>query len=200
MTTRFDFPPGFLWGAATSAYQIEGGWDVDGKGPSIWDTFSHTQGTIANGDTGDIACASYGRLEEDLDLLVGLGVGMYRFSVSWPRIFPTGRGRINQAGLDYYGRLVDGLLARGIQPFCTLYHWDLPQALQEEGGWAKRPTIDAYVAYAETLFRFFQGRIQHWVTFNEPFCSAFVGNWFGVHAPGQRERRQVRAGCAAGAG
>lgn len=183
----FKFPAHFAWGAATSAYQIEGAHDADGKGPSIWDTFSHTPGRIAHGDTGDIACDSYHRLEEDLDLLSELGAKMYRFSISWPRVLPQGRGHINEAGLAYYLGLVDGLLARGIEPFCTLYHWDLPQALQDQGGWENRSTIDAFVEYASLMFTRFSGRIKHWITFNEPFCAAFVGNWWGVHAPGKRD-------------
>lgn len=185
--SQFRFPDGFNWGVATSAYQIEGGWNADGKGASIWDNFAHTPGKIAHAHTGDRACDSYHRLAEDLDLLAGLGVKMYRFSISWPRIYPSGRDKINQAGLDYYSRLVDGLLERGIQAFCTLYHWDLPQALQDEGGWETRATIAAYVDFAQTMFKVFQGRIQHWITFNEPFCSAFVGNYFGIHAPGNQD-------------
>lgn len=180
-------PRVFLWGAATSAYQIEGGWDADGKGPSIWDAFCREPGRIAGGDRGDTACDSYHRLDADVELLKRLGAGAYRFSVSWPRIFPKGRGPVNPAGLAYYHRLVDALLGAGIQPFCTLYHWDLPQALQEEGGWENRATADAFVDYAELMFREFHGRIKLWITFNEPFCSSFVGHYYGVHAPGKTD-------------
>ncbi|HLI36108.1 MAG TPA: family 1 glycosylhydrolase, partial [Streptosporangiaceae bacterium] len=135
---REKFPEGFLWGVATAAYQIEGAPAEDGKGPSVWDTFSHTPGRITRGDTGDIACDSYHRVDDDLALLSALSVGAYRFSISWPRIQPDGRGTVNQAGIGYYSRLVDGLLERGITPVVTLYHWDLPQALQDKGGWAAR--------------------------------------------------------------
>ena len=133
--TAIQRPDGFVWGAATSSYQIEGAVDVDGRGPSIWDTFCRTPGKVAHGDTGDVACDHYRRFEADLDLIVDLGLQAYRFSVAWPRVIPDGTGAVNGAGLDFYDRLVDGLLARGITPFATLYHWDLPQALQDQGGW-----------------------------------------------------------------
>jgi len=181
------FPPSFLWGAATSSYQIEGGWAADGRAPSIWDTFCRQPGRVAGGDTGDVACDSYHRWADDVALLKTLGVDAYRFSLSWSRILPQGRGEVNRPGLEYYHRLVDGLLAQGIRPFCTLYHWDLPQALQDEGGWENRSTIDAFVEYADLVFREFRGKIDLWLTFNEPFCSSFVGNYYGVHAPGQAD-------------
>ena len=182
---KIDFPRGFLWGAATSSTQIEGAWNLDGKGPSIWDAYCRQPGKVAHGDTADHACDSYHRYGEDIALLRELGADTYRFSVSWPRVFPTGRGAVNRPGLDYYHRLVDALLAEGIRPFCTLYHWDLPQALQDEGGWENRATIDAYVAFAELMFREFRGKIDLWITFNEPFCSSFVAT---TTAPTRRER------------
>ncbi len=185
--TIYAFPPDFLWGTATAAYQIEGASREDGRGPSIWDTFSHTPGKVLNGDNGDVACDSYHRYEEDIRLMKELGVRVHRFSVSWPRIFPSGRGAVNRKGLDFYHRFVDRLLEQGIEPFCTLYHWDLPQALQDEGGWDNRATIDAFVGYAETMFKEFAGKIKRWVTFNEPWCSSFLAHSLGVHAPGYRD-------------
>ncbi|MNO19629.1 Beta-glucosidase [compost metagenome] len=180
------FPQKFLWGAATAAYQIEGAWDEDGKGLSIWDTYTRVPGNIRNGDNADTACDSYHKYEEDIELLKQLGVQVYRFSISWPRIFPGGTGEINSKGLDYYHRLVDKLLENGIEPFCTLYHWDLPQVLQDEGGWKNRATIDAFVRYAETMFTAFQGKIKYWVTFNEPWCSSFKAHYIGDLAPGEQ--------------
>ncbi|GAI06788.1 unnamed protein product [marine sediment metagenome] len=158
------FPDDFVWGAATSAYQIEGAWDEDGKGESIWDHFCHTTGTIEDGSTGDVACDHYHRWPEDITLMKELGLKAYRFSVSWPRILPAGRGKVNQAGLDFYSRLVDGLLEAGIEPFLTLYHWDLPQSLQDEGGWAARSTAEAFVEYADVLSRHLGDRVKHWIT------------------------------------
>lgn len=181
------FPQDFKWGVATASYQIEGAYNEDGRGMSIWDTFAHTPGKVKNGDNGNVACDSYHRVEEDVQLLKELGVKVYRFSVSWPRVLPSGRGEVNRAGLDYYHRLVDALLANGIEPFCTLYHWDLPQALQDEGGWGSRGSIDAFAQYAELMFNEFKGKIKHWITFNEPWCMAFLSNYLGVHAPGNKD-------------
>jgi beta-glucosidase len=181
------FPEGFLWGAATAAYQVEGAVQEDGRRPSIWDIFSHTPGKTFHGDTGDIACDQYHRFEADLDLLVELGIPAYRFSVAWPRVIPSGRGAINQAGLDYYRRLVDGLLQRGITPVLTLYHWDLPQALQDEGGWTRRDTAQAFAGYTAAVYRALGDRVPFWITLNEPWCSAFVGYLQGRHAPGWRD-------------
>ena len=145
---KMNFPKGFIWGVATAAYQIEGAWNEDGKGESIWDRFSHTPGKIANGDTGDVACDHYHRWREDVALMKEMGLRAYRFSISWPRLLPEGRGRVNAAGLDFYDRLVDALLEAAIEPFVTLYHWDLPQALQDRGGWPARATAEAFVEYA----------------------------------------------------
>ncbi len=188
-----QFPAGFLWGAATSAYQIEGAWQEDDKGESIWDRFSHTPGKILNGDTGDIACDHYHRWREDIALMRELGLQAYRFSISWPRIFPRGYGKLNPAGLDFYDRLVDGLLAAGIRPFATLYHWDLPQALQDRGGWPARATAEAYVEYAEAVARRLGDRVRSWMTFNEPWVSAFMGYELGVHAPGHTDQAEAFA-------
>ncbi|WP_375401616.1 GH1 family beta-glucosidase [uncultured Amnibacterium sp.] len=181
------FPADFTFGAATASYQIEGAVEEDGRGPSIWDTFSHTPGKVDRGDTGDVADDHYHRLEEDLDLLQSLGLAAYRFSVSWSRVLPTGRGPVNQAGIDFYGRLVDGLLARGIQPVATLYHWDLPQALEDEGGWTVRTTAEAFREYARVLAAALGDRVHTWTTLNEPWCSAYLGYANGVHAPGRAD-------------
>jgi beta-glucosidase len=178
------FPDGFTWGVATSAYQIEGAVAEDGRSRSIWDTFSHTAGKVAGGDTGDIACDSYHRWPEDLGLMKELGVGAYRFSIAWPRVVPGGRGPVNQAGLDHYDRLVDALLAAGITPFPTLYHWDLPQTLQDKGGWAARDTAAALADYATVVASRLGDRATNWVTVNEPRCAAWIGHLEGRHAPG----------------
>ncbi|HEX9035817.1 MAG TPA: GH1 family beta-glucosidase [Ktedonobacterales bacterium] len=181
------FPSGFYWGTATAAYQIEGAPTADGKGESIWDRFTHTPGNIANGETGDIANDHYHRWPEDLDLMRSLNLNAYRFSVSWPRIFPEGYGRINEAGLDFYSRLVDGMLARGLEPFLTLYHWDLPQALQDKGGWENRDTAKAFGDYTTALARRLGDRVTRWITLNEPSGIVALGNVFGEHAPGKKD-------------
>ena len=193
MSQQITFPQGFLWGSATSSYQIEGAWDEDGKGESIWDRFSHTPGKIIDGSTGDIACDHYHRWEEDLDLMQDLGLQAYRFSIAWPRILPQGRGEVNQAGLDFYDRLVDGLLARGLTPFVTLYHWDLPQALEDEGGWPARSTAEAFVAYADVVSARLGDRVKRWITHNEPWVAAFLGYGMGVHAPGVQDFQKAVA-------
>lgn len=185
--TIIQFPQDFKWGAATAAYQIEGAFNEDGRGLSIWDTFSHTPGKVFNGDNGNVACDSYHRFQEDIHLIKELGISVYRFSISWPRIFPNGRGEINPKGLEYYHTVVDSLLKNGIEPFCTLYHWDLPEVLQRQGGWDNRETIDAFVAYAELMFREFSGIIKYWMTFNEPWCISFLSNFLGIHAPGNQD-------------
>ncbi|HLH84692.1 MAG TPA: GH1 family beta-glucosidase [Trebonia sp.] len=187
------FPAGFVWGAATAAYQIEGSADADGKGPSIWDTFSHTPGKVRGGDTGDIACDSYRRYPEDADLLASLGLGAYRFSVSWPRVFPDGAGKVNQAGLDHYRALADALGERGIAAVATLYHWDLPQALQDRGGWAARDTAARFADYAATVAGALGDRIARWITLNEPGVVAGNGYRTGVHAPGLRDTAAAAA-------
>lgn len=178
------FPKDFLWGAATAAYQIEGAAREDGRGPSIWDQFSHTPGKTVNGDHGDVACDHYHRMGEDLDWMAKLGLNAYRFSVSWSRVLPEGRGKVNEKGLDFYSRLIEGLLQRGITPILTLYHWDLPLALQEKGGWASRDTTDWYAEYADLLFRRLGDRVPYWITHNEPWVAAFMGHLTGEHAPG----------------
>lgn len=181
-----QFPDDFLWGTATAAYQIEGAHEEDGRGESIWDRFSHTPGNVTAGDTGDIACDHYHRYPEDLQLLTDLGVGSYRFSISWPRVYPE-KGHFNPAGLDFYKRLLAGLRERNIVPAVTLYHWDLPQWCQDEGGWMNRDTVQHFVDFAETVFRELGPSVPFWITHNEPFCSAFLGHGIGVHAPGHRD-------------
>ena len=186
------FPQNFIWGVATAAYQVEGAATQDGRGPSIWDTFSRMPGKTLNGDTGDVACDQYNRLDQDLDLIasiVGPG-GAYRFSISWPRVMPDGVS-INQAGLDYYNRVVDGLLARELQPFPTLFHWDLPQAVQDRGGWPARDTANMFADYADHVVRELGDRVGHWFTINEPYCSAWLGHLEGVFAPGVQDLRQA---------
>jgi beta-glucosidase len=180
-------PRGFRFGAATAAYQIEGAHDVDGRGPSIWDTFSHTPGRTLGGATGDIAADHYHRYREDVALLRDLGVDGYRFSIAWPRVLPEGTGRANTKGLDFYDRLIDELLNAGISPAVTLYHWDLPQALEDKGGWRVRRTADAFAAYAALAAERYGDRVERWITLNEPYCSAFVGHAEGRHAPGTQE-------------
>jgi beta-glucosidase len=178
------FTSDFLIGAATAAYQIEGAAHEDGRGPSIWDTFSHTPGKTLGGDTGEIADDHYHRLEADLDLMVAMELEAYRFSISWPRIQPAGSGKVNAAGLGFYNRLVDGLLARGIKPIATLYHWDLPQALQDKGGWTNRDTAYRFAEYASLVADALGDRVHMWTTLNEPWCSAYLGYGSGHHAPG----------------
>lgn len=183
------FPEGFTWGVATAAYQIEGAWDEDGKGPSVWDTFSHRPGRIERGETGDRACDHYHRMDEDLALMEDLGLGAYRFSVSWPRILPGGRasfGGINRAGVAFYDRLVDRLLELGIEPYLTLFHWDLPQALEERGGWYSRDTAAAFAEYARIMAAQLGDRVDHWITLNEPWIHTVFGHILGTHAPGRR--------------
>ena len=183
----FRFPDGFLWGAATSSYQIEGAWDQDGKGESIWDRFCRQPGRIANGENGDVACDHYHRWGEDIDLMRRLSLQAYRFSVSWPRVLPNGRRPVNAPGLDFYDRLADGLLAAGIEPFLTLYHWDLPQALQETGGWAERSTCQAFAEYADVLASRLGDRVRFWATINEPRVVMVEGYLSGTHPPGVRD-------------
>lgn len=184
---NLSFPKDFLWGAATSAYQVEGAWKEDGKGESIWDRFSHTPGNIRNNENGDVACEHYHHWQADIQMMKDLNLPAYRFSTAWTRIFPEGRGRINQPGLDFYSRLVDGLLEAGIEPVICLYHWDLPQALQEQGGWPARETALAYGDYANTVTRHLGDRVKRWITHNEPTCAGLLGYQSGLHAPGFKD-------------
>ena len=179
------FPQGFLWGAATSAYQIEGGWNQDGRGESIWDRFTRRPGNIIDGSSGDDTCRHYELMPQDVALMKSLGLKSYRFSVAWPRVLPRGTGAVNAAGLDFYDRLVDQLLAAGIGPMATLYHWDLPQALQEAGGWANRDSVGWFTDYARAVFDRLGDRVKHWATLNEPWVVAFLGHATGEHAPGR---------------
>lgn len=181
---RSDFPKDFLWGAATAAYQVEGAAAEGGRGPSIWDTFSHLPGATRDGDTGDVACDHYHRYKEDIEILKDMGVNAYRFSISWSRVLPSGRGAANSAGIEFYDRLVDELLEAGIQPSATLYHWDLPQALQDEGGWASRDIVGRFRDYAALMFERYGDRVKLWYTHNEPWVVAFAGHLQGRHAPG----------------
>jgi beta-glucosidase len=180
------FPAGFIWGAATSSYQIEGAVDADGRGESIWDRFCRTPGRITDGSNGDVACDHYHLWPQDIEMMARLGLTGYRFSIAWPRVIPGGRGTVNQQGLDFYERLIDGLLAAGITPFPTLYHWDLPQALEDEGGWAVRSTALAFAEYAEVVVDRLGDRVGDWMTMNEPFVIANHGYLTGEHAPGRQ--------------
>lgn len=193
MSNPNDFPEGFLWGAATASFQIEGATTADGRGRSIWDTFAETPGKVLNGDTGDPADDHYNRYAEDIALMKRLNLGSYRFSIAWPRILPEGGGKVNQAGIDFYDRLVDGLLEAGIQPWATLYHWDLPQTLQDAGGWPERDTALRFADYAKVVADALGDRVSHWMTINEPWCSAFLGYHNGHHAPGHRDAEKALA-------
>ncbi len=179
------FPDGFLWGTATASYQVEGATDADGRGETIWDRFCRTPGKVLNGDTGDPACDHYHRWKEDVALMKRLGQNSYRFSIAWSRVFPQGRGKPVRAGVDFYSRLVDGLLDAGIMPAITLYHWDLPQALQDAGGWENRDTADYFVEFANAMFKALGDRAKFWITHNEPWCVSFLSNYLGKHAPGK---------------
>lgn len=182
-----SFPANFLWGAATSSYQIEGAVKQDGRGSSIWDDFCYTEGKVANGDTGDVAIDHYNRMPQDLEIMSELGLQAYRFSIAWPRIKPLGRGQIETRGLDFYDRLIDGLLARNIVPLPTLYHWDLPSALQQIGGWTNRDISDYFAEYTAVVVNKFKDRVDQWATLNEPWVSAFLGHAAGIHAPGLQD-------------
>ncbi len=181
------FPSDFVWGAATAAYQIEGAWNEDGKGESIWDRFSHTPGKISNGDTGDIACDHYHRWQEDIALMRQLGLKAYRFSTAWTRVLPLGTGNVNPKGLDFYDRLVDALCAANIEPFLTLHHWDYPQALYEKGGWTNRANLPYFADYAALMAKRLGDRVKKWTTFNEPSVIAWDGYVSGEHAPGEQD-------------
>ncbi|CAM4467358.1 GH1 family beta-glucosidase [Corallococcus exiguus] len=188
-----QFPPDFLWGVATSAYQIEGATRVDGRGESIWDRFSATPGKIQDKSDGSVACEHYRRWPEDIELMRWMGLKSYRFSIAWPRILPEGRGRVNAAGVDFYSRLVDSLLGAGIEPFVTLYHWDLPQVLEDQGGWPARATGDAFVEYADVISRALGDRVNRWITHNEPWCISYLGYGNGEHAPGHKDWSKMLA-------
>ena len=189
-----DFPEGFLWGAASAAYQVEGGWDANGKGPSVWDTFCRLPGTTFHGSNGDVAVDHYHRFREDVALMAEMGLTAYRFSVSWPRIFPTGRGTPNEAGLAFYEALIDALLEHHIEPVLTLYHWDLPQALQDEyGGWEDRRIIADFENYCLTLFRRFAGKVKYWVSLNEQNYNLTNAYLLATHPPQVQDRRRFFA-------
>ncbi|MDQ1726526.1 MAG: beta-glucosidase [Frankiaceae bacterium] len=185
MTDEVRFPDDFVWGAATAAYQVEGAVDVDGRGPSIWDTFCTVPGAVLNGDSGERGAEQYTRYPQDIAMMRDLNLDAYRFSIAWPRIQPTGSGAANKAGLDYYDRLVDGLLGAGLRPWVTLYHWDLPQPLEEAGGWPARDTAYRFAEYAGIVAAHLGDRVAGWTTLNEPWCSSFLGYFLGVHAPGR---------------
>jgi beta-glucosidase len=180
----FSFPSDFLWGVSTASYQIEGAANEDGRGKSIWDVFSHTPGRVKSGDTGDVACDHYHRWREDIELLARGGFAAYRFSTAWPRILPVGSGAVEPRGLDFYDRLVDGLIAQRIEPWLCLFHWDLPQALQEQGGWTNRDICQKFADYARIVAKRLGDRVKHWATFNEPNVHAVFGHGVGTHAPG----------------
>ena len=198
MTTtiqRSDFATDFLWGCATSSYQIEGAVQEDGRVESIWDRFCATSGKVRGGATGAVACDHYHRWPEDLDIARDMGMAAYRFSIAWPRIIPGVGAQPNEKGLDFYSRLVDGMLERGLQPWATLYHWDLPQYLQDQGGWNNRATVDAYLAFVDAMTRRLGDRVKHWITHNEPWCTAIIGNFEGLHAPGLTDLKTALQVC-----
>ena len=181
-----DFPEDFIWGVATASYQIEGAFDQAGRGESIWDRFSKTPGKVVNGDTGDTACDHYNRYEEDIRIMKELGVKAYRFSISWPRLFPDGGEGREERGFDFYNRLIDALITEGIEPVVTLYHWDLPQALEDKGGWTNRNIVSAFAHYARACAEAFGDRVTQWITLNEPWCTSWLGYSNGMHAPGKK--------------
>jgi len=187
--TDHRFPKGFIWGTATASFQIEGATREDGRGESIWDRFCATPGKIVTGETGDPACDSYHRYPEDIALMKAMSLNGYRFSIAWPRVIPDGDGKVCQAGLDYYDRVVDALLAENIQPFITLYHWDLPQALQDRGGWGNRATVEAFTRYVDIVVSRLGDRVKYWMTHNEPWCVSILSHELGEHAPGLKDRK-----------
>ena len=188
-----NFPQGFKWGAATSSYQIEGAAYEDGRGPSIWDTFCATDGKVVNGDNGDVACDHYHRFNEDIQIMKDLGLQTYRFSIAWPRLFPKGDKVREERGFDFYNRLINALLEAGIEPVATIYHWDLPQPLQDNGGWANRDIVDAFSHYAAACVEAFGDRVKNFITLNEPWCTSWLGYAVGVHAPGVKDTDQAIA-------
>ncbi len=192
---RSDFGPDFEWGVATAAYQIEGAWNVDGKGPSIWDTFTHKRGKIKTGENADIACDFYNSYPSDIALMQQMGIPNSRFSIAWSRVLPEGTGKINQAGLDYYDRVIDKSLELGVNPWVTIFHWDLPQALEDKGGWADRQILGAFNEYADLITRKFGDRVKNWMVLNEPMAFTSLGYLLGIHAPGRRSIRKFVAAC-----
>lgn len=192
---RADFPADFAWGCSTSSFQIEGGAALDGRAESIWDRFCQQPGKIRDGSNANVASDHYHRWPEDLDLAQQFGMNAYRFSIAWPRVISELGGKPNQRGLDFYSRLVDGMLERGLQPWATLYHWDLPQYLQDLGGWERRATVDAYLEFVDVTTRHLGDRVKHWITHNEPWCTAMHGNWDGMHAPGQQNFKAALQVC-----
>jgi beta-glucosidase len=194
MTIDTSSPPAdFIWGAATASYQIEGATHEDGRGESVWDRFCATPGNVRSGDSGEVACDFYHRYRDDVRLMKELGIDAFRFSIAWPRVLPEGRGTVNEAGLDFYDRLVDELLAHEIEPFATLFHWDTPQALEDAGGWPTRSTAEAFVEYAEAVATRLGDRVRHWITHNEPWVHAWIGHAWGEHAPGRRSESDAVA-------
>lgn len=191
--TDLQFPNGFVWGVATSSYQIEGAARAEGRGESIWDRFASTPGKVIDGSSGEVACDHFHRYVDDVALMKSLNVPAYRFSIAWPRVLPEGRGAINHKGLDFYARLVDTLLEAGIRPFATLYHWDLPQALEDAGGWSRRSTAEAFVGYVEAVVERLGDRVTDWITHNEPWCASMLGYERGIHAPGVVDRSRAIA-------
>ena len=181
------FPEDFIWGAAASSYQIEGAFDVDGRGVSIWDTFSKADGKVKNGDNGDVACDHYNRFPEDIAIMKSMGIKAYRFSIAWPRLFPNGDTTREERGFNFYNKLINALIAADIEPMVTLYHWDLPQTLEDEGGWSNRKTVDAFAHYAKAAAEAFGDRVNSWITLNEPWCVTWLGYSIGVHAPGKKD-------------
>ena len=190
---KIIFPKDFVWGGATASYQVEGAWNEDGKSENIWDRFSHTPGNVLNNDSGDIACNHYHLWQNDINLMKSLNLKAYRFSTSWARILPDGTGRANQAGIDFYNKLVDGLLEAGIEPYLTLYHWDLPQVLQDKGGWPQRMIVDAFCEYTNVVSKALGDRVKNWITINEPWVIAYLGYKKGVHAPGHKDLHEALA-------
>jgi beta-glucosidase len=190
---RLTFPDGFLWGAATASYQVEGAATEGGRSPSIWDTWSHIPGNTANGDTGDVAIDHYHRWRDDIAIMKELGLQAYRFSIAWPRILPIGRGEVNVEGIRFYSDLVDGLLDAGIEPWVTMFHWDLPQVLDDQGGWTNRETLDAWDEYVEAITSTLGDRVKRWITINEPWVIAHMGYFFGTAAPGRKDLREALA-------
>lgn len=191
MAKVLKFPKGFLWGVATASYQIEGGWKADGKGESIWDRFCHKKGTIRDGHTGDIACDSYHRFKDDVKAMKTIGVKAYRFSISWARVLPEGKGRVNEKGINYYHRLIDELLKNNIEPYITMFHWDLPQKLEDKGGFKNKATSYAFGEYAKLLVERYSDKVKNWITLNEPLATSYAGYKLGFHAPGLKVNEKL---------